>query len=190
MSRAATSLTVADLAPALTHERTALAQLEQAFSRSRILLHALAEREKLDLSRRLTGSLSDVARDVHPTVEAEANARTADLRRALASIASLASHRSFSPGASAAISDVGANILRIDPSNKSLQDVAASLSSATTALDRGRPDDARRNLDRAVAGLAAVLRSGLLDAPTTAPSIVDDRLGGAFSDALQGRIPR
>ncbi|MGH9887741.1 MAG: DUF4175 family protein, partial [bacterium] len=38
MSRAAQSLTNADLSTALTHERAALVQLEQAFSRTRILL--------------------------------------------------------------------------------------------------------------------------------------------------------
>ena len=158
MSRAAASLTVADLPPALTHERAALAGLEQAFSRSRILLRALTEREKLDLSRRLTGSLTDVTRDVHPTVEPEENVRVADLRKALASIASVASQRTFATDASATIASVGTSMLRIDPSNKALQDVAANLSSATAAIDRGRSEDAHRDLERAVTGLASVLR--------------------------------
>jgi len=63
MSRAATSLTTADPTAALPHERAALDQLERAFSHSRILLRALATREKLDLSRRLTGSLADAVSD-------------------------------------------------------------------------------------------------------------------------------
>ena len=71
MSRASTALTNADLATALTHERAALKQLEQAFSRSRILLRALTERERLDLSRRLSGVLTDAARDTRPTPEPE-----------------------------------------------------------------------------------------------------------------------
>jgi len=190
MSRAATSLTVADLPPALIHERAALSQLEQAFSHSRILLRALTEREKLDLSRRLTGSLADVTRDVHPVAEADADARAAELRRALSSIATVASRRSFTRDASATLSNVGAGVLRIDPSDKALQDVAANLSSATTSIERGRSDDARRSLERAVTGLAAVLRSGLFDAPPTASSLETDRLGGALSDALRGRSPR
>jgi hypothetical protein len=190
MSRAATSLTTADLPPALTHERAALAQLEQAFSRSRILLRALTEHEKLDLSRRLTGSLTDVTRDVHPTVEVDVSSRDASLRKALSSIASIASRRSFDADASATISNVGANVLRIDTSNKALQEVAANLSSATTAIDRSRTDDARRDLERAVTGLAGVLRAGLFDAPPPTTSLDANRIGGALSDAIRGRAPK
>ena len=190
MSRAATSLTVADLPPALTHERTALTQLEQAFSRSRILLRALTEREKLDVSRRLTGSLADVTRDVHPIVEPEENARVAELRKALSAVASVASHRSFANDASSTISNVGATVLRVDPSNKPLQAVAASLSSAAVAIERDRTNDAHRDLERAVTGLAEVLRSHLLDAPTAASGLDANRLGGALSDALRSRPPK
>lgn len=190
MSRAATSLTVADLPPALTQERAALAQLEQAFSRSRILLRALTEREKLDLSRRLTGSLTDVTRDTHPTVEAEADARSAELRKSLSAIAAVAAQRTFASDASTAVSTAGANVLRIDPSNKALQDVAASLSAAATAIERNRTNDARKDLERGVTGLAGVLRSNLFDAPPAARSLESDRLGGALRDAVRGRSPR
>jgi hypothetical protein len=190
MSRAATSLTVADLPAALPHERTALAQLEQAFSRSRILLRALTVREKLDLSRRLTGSLTDVTRDIRPSVQPEENTRVAELRKALASIASVAAERTFSPDAPATLSTAGASVLRIDPSNKALQDVAANLSSATAAIERGRSDDAHRNLEHAVAGLTDVLRSHLLAAPSGGTPLEANRLGGALSDALRGRSPR
>ena len=190
MSRAATSLTVADLPPALTHERTALTQLEQAFSRSRILLRALTEREKLDVSRRLTGSLTDVTRDVHPSVAPEENARVAELRRSLSSVASVASRRSFGSDASTTISNVGASVLRVDPSSKALQDVAANLSSAAVAIERNRSSDAHRNLEQAVTGLADVLRSHLLNAPPAASDLEANRLGGALSDALRARAPK
>src|SRR6185312_4626133 len=66
MSRAATSLNPADLQSALPNERAALASLESAFSHARILLRALSEREKLDLTRRLTGALNDASSDVRP----------------------------------------------------------------------------------------------------------------------------
>ena len=69
MSRAAASLTTAELAPALTHERAALTQLERAFSHTRIILRALTEHERLDFTRRLTGTLTDAARDTRPAVE-------------------------------------------------------------------------------------------------------------------------
>src|SRR6185295_3550524 len=69
MSRAAAALTTAELAPALTHERAALTQLERAFSHTRIILRALTEHERLDFTRRLTGTLTDAARDTRPAVE-------------------------------------------------------------------------------------------------------------------------
>ncbi|NBS59951.1 MAG: hypothetical protein EBS65_23530, partial [Betaproteobacteria bacterium] len=56
MSRAAADLTAVDVATALTHEKTALKQLEVAFSHSRIILRALADHERLDLTRRLGGA--------------------------------------------------------------------------------------------------------------------------------------
>jgi hypothetical protein len=190
MSRAATSLTVADLPPALTHERTALAQLEQAFSRSRILLRALSEREKLDLSRRLSGSLSDVSRDVHPSVQPEANVRARELRKSLASIASVASQRTFAHDASTIISSVGASVIRTDPSNKTLQDIAAELSSATIAIDRNRSEEAHRHLESAITRLAGVLRAQLLSAPPALSTLEANRLGGAVSDLLRGQAPK
>src|SRR5262249_47359362 len=75
MSRAATSLTSADLPGALPHERAALSQLERAFSHARIILRALTERERLDLTRRLTGVLTDASRDSRPRAEPEAEPR-------------------------------------------------------------------------------------------------------------------
>ena len=44
---------------ALPDERAALVQLQRAFARTRYILRALTERERLDLSRRLTGVLAE-----------------------------------------------------------------------------------------------------------------------------------
>ena len=187
MSRAATSLTVAELPPALTHERAALAQLERAFSRSRILLRALTEREKLDLSRRLTGSLADAARDTRPSAQPVADTRLVALRRSLAGIAALVGRASFAPDAAATASSIGASVLRVDASDKSLQAVAAELSAAAASLERGRAGDARRDLEKSAESLATVLRRELLDAPPAAPPIGMNRLGGSLVDALQRR---
>lgn len=188
MSRAAASLTTAELPPALTHERAALAQLERAFSRTRIILRALTERERLDLSRRLTGVLTDAARDVHPIVNAEPNARVIALRRALAGIATLAGAPHFTDDASATASALAETVLRVDPSAKPLQDVATLLNNAGDAIGRSRTDEAHMLLDRAAAGIVAALRGDLLDAPVNAPAADVSRLNGALTDAL--RRPR
>jgi hypothetical protein len=188
MSRAAASLTTADLAPALTHERAALTQLERAFAHTRIILRALTEHERLDFTRRLTGTLTDAARDTRPAVELEPNARVTSLRRVLADIASLAGTRPLSSNSASRASSLAANVLRIDPSSKPLQDASALLARASDALTKGNVNDSRDALDRAATGVAAVLRSELLDAPSARRSADLDRLSGALSDAL--RRPR
>jgi len=91
MSRAAASLTTGDPSAALPHERVALDQIERAFSHSRILLRALATRERLDLSRRLSGSLTDALSDVRPVADAKRDAASVTLRRALSDVSALAS---------------------------------------------------------------------------------------------------
>jgi hypothetical protein len=188
MSRAAAALTTPELSPALIHERAALAQLERAFSRTRIILRALTERERLDLSRRLTGVLTDAARDVRPIVNAEPNARVIGLRRALAGVAALAGTPRFTSDASANASALAETVLRIDPSAKPLQDVATLLNTAGDAIVRQRIDEAHSLLDRAAAGIAASLRGDLLDAPSGVPASDVSRLNGALTDAL--RHPR
>lgn len=187
MSRASTALTIADLTTALTHERAALAQLELAFSRTRIILRALTERERLDLSRRLTGVLTDAARDAHPSTEPAPDARVTSLRRALSGIAELAGTQRFGADASARASILAESVLRVDPSAKPLQEVAAQLNAAAAALGHSRIDDARAQLDRAATGIAAALRTDLPPAPQRAPSLGLDRLDGALIDALRNQ---
>src|ERR1051325_10851425 len=90
MSRASTTLNTGNPTKALAEEKAALAFLQQAFSRTRYLLRALTQRERLDLARRLTGSLADVVSDSRaapePTIDVTRNA----LRAVLADAASLA----------------------------------------------------------------------------------------------------
>ena len=188
MSRAAASLTTAELTPALTHERAALTQLERAFSHSRIILRALTERERLDLTRRLTGSLTDAARDTRPAVELEPSARVVSLRSALSDIATLAAGRPMRPDAASRASALAASVLRVDPSSKALQDASALLARAGDALAKGNTSDAQDALDRAATAVALTLRTDLQDAPLRSRSIDLNRLNGALNDAL--RRPR
>jgi hypothetical protein len=187
MSRAAAALTTADLPVALTHERAALTQLERAFSRSRILLRALTENERLDLSRRLTGNLVDLARDVRPSAAPVASARVVALRRALADLAAVAGSGRLPADAAVRVSTLAASVLQVDPSDKSLQDVSARLTAAATDLERGGASNARRELDQSATALAAALRGELLAAPMPAAAVDVSRLRGALGDALQRR---
>jgi len=185
MSRAATSLTNVDLSTALTHERAALAQLERAFSRTRILLRALTQRERLDLTRRLTGTLTDAARDTRPASEPELDTRAIALRRTLAGIAALAGETKFAPDAASRASSLAESVLRVDASSKPLQSAAALLSSATTALSANKTNEARELLDRAATEIAGAIRGELPPAPRQPRGADMDRLNGALVDQLR-----
>jgi hypothetical protein len=186
MSRAATSLTNADLSTALSHERAALVQLERAFSRTRILLRALSQRERLDLMRRLTGTLADAGRDARPAAEPELDTRSLALRRALAGIAALAGEATLSTDAAPRAANLAESVLRVDASSKPLQSAAALLSSATTAISANRTAQARDLLDRAATEIAGAIRVELPPAPRQPRAAAVDRLDGAFIDQLRG----
>jgi hypothetical protein len=185
MSRAAASLTVADLGPALPHERAALTQLESAFSHTRILLRALSTRERLDLSRRLTGVLTDAVRERHPSVEPQIDERGTRLRRALADLASIAGAPTFNDSIASEASLVAERVLRVAAAARPLQDVAQLLSDAGRAIAARQSETARTLLDRAATQLVAVLRGNALDAPGVRQSTDDARLAGALRDAAR-----
>jgi hypothetical protein len=187
MSRAAAALATSDPSTALPHERAALAQLERAFSHSRILLRALATRERLDLSRRLTGSLADAAGDARPVAEPTRDAASVTLRRVLSEVSALAGTRD--PGASGATqaSALAERALRVDPSSPALQDVSAQLAKAAAAISAHRPDETAASLDRATNGLVKILRRDLPDAPLVR-DFDERRMHGALVDAI--RAPR
>jgi hypothetical protein len=185
MSRAATSLTIAELEPALPHERAALTQLESAFSHTRILLRALSTRERLDLSRRLTGVLTDAVREQHPSAEPPVDERGAQLRRALSDIAAIAGASTFGDSLASEASLVAERVLRVDATARPLQDVAKLLSDAGQAIAARHSASARDLLDRAATQLAAAVRGGALDAPSVNRSAEDARLAGALRDAAR-----
>jgi hypothetical protein len=189
MSRASTALTTGAVDPALTHERAALKQLEQAFARTRIILRALTTRERLDLSRRLTGALTDAARETHPITEPVSSARVVALRRALAGIAELAATPALGSAAAPRASALAESVLQFDPSSRRLQDVASSLASAAAALSANRAEEARPLLDHAARGVSDALRADLIAAPRRAPTLDEQRMNGALTDALRRSPP-
>jgi len=189
MSRAAASLGTADPTTALPHERAALTQLERAFSHSRILLRALATRERLDPSRRLTGSLTDATGNVRPVAEATRDAVSVTLRRVLSDASALAGKRDRGSNDAARASALAEQALRVDPSSPALQDVSAQLSAAAAAMSARRPDESGAALDRATNGIVKLLRRGLPDAPSVTPDLAERRMHGALVDAIRTSRP-
>jgi len=185
MSRASTALTASDPSTALPQERTALRQLESAFSHSRILLRALTTRERLDPTRRLTGALADAVGNVGPAVEVSASPLVVALRRSLSDVATAAASRTLDARSAAAFTALAERVLRIDPSSRTLQDVSTQLGAAAKATSDNRTDDARAALDRASDGIVSVLRRELPRAPARTPTLAESRLNGALVDALR-----
>src|SRR6185436_9928243 len=136
--------------------------LERAFSHTRIILRALTERERLDFTRRLTGTLTDASRDTRPAVEVEPNALVTSLRSALADIATLAATRPLDENVAARASSLAATVLRVDPSSKMLQDASALLARASDAAAKGNATETHDALDRAATAVASALRSDLI----------------------------
>ncbi|MEP6779797.1 MAG: hypothetical protein ABJC26_07905, partial [Gemmatimonadaceae bacterium] len=186
MSGAAQYLNTNVIPEALASEKVALTQLERAFSHTRILLRALTQAEKLDLSRRMTGPLLDVGRDQHPIPLGEANARVVALRGALAGIAELSGGRTVRGDASALASELAERVLRVDPSSKPLQAIAAQLNEAASYFGKSQTDNARRSLQQAAVNLTSTLRAEVITAPQQQRSFDADKLDGAIVDALRG----
>jgi len=187
MSVAATSLNAADLPKALVSERAALASLQRAFARSRYILRTLTTRERLDLSRRLTGVLAALTRNTRPPVPAPDNPRLDELRRALARIAALAGAPTLTRDDSTHATAVAQALLRIDATSDAFTKIAAALGDVASALAAGRYDEARWALDRAVTDLAVVTRAELIAAPAAAARSDVSRLEGLLNDALRRR---
>jgi hypothetical protein len=184
MSRASAKLNEGDPKSALPEEKRALVSLQEAFSRTRYLLRALTRRERLDLSRRLTGVLELAARDTRPQAVPPVNAATDELRKILADVASLAG----SSGTGSDIAGLAQRVIRVDPSDTTLQRAASRLEAAAGEVRaRGMTADAHSALDDAATILADALRLRLPRdiAPVESPAL--RRLRGALGDAMRQR---
>ena len=182
MSRAVARLNEGDPRAALPIEKQALISLQEAFSRTRYLLRALTLRERLDLSRRLTGVLTLASRDARPQQRPGADPATASLRRSLAGIATLAAADSIST-ARAEATTLAQAVLQVDPSDTTLQKVAARLQDASRAFSDDRLVQARSALDEAATALGAALRLRMARDTPDSESPEMRRLRGALSEA-------
>ena len=193
MSEADAKLVAVDVAGALTDEKQALEHLQNAFSRTRYILRALTQRERLDLTRRLTGVLADAGRHVRPIPATASDPRVATLRSALAGIAALAgaaAQGTDDATAPARASVLARELLRVDPASDTLQAIAAQVSDAGNAIGDRRLADAQVGLDRAALELGRVIRAMLADAAREPGSLELRRLEGALRDGLRRQVRR
>jgi hypothetical protein len=178
MSRASTSLTDVNLDQALRDERMALENLMRAFARSRFILRALTKRERIDLERRLSGTLNLTAGLSGPAAESIPDERVTALRRLLTEVAAL---RGDSIAArSSRISDAAMALIRANPGSEAVRSLAARVQSVARAP---RP----AVVDSVLNEISAMIR--LPRSPNVSVSIESDQLAGTWRDATR-RGPR
>ena len=185
MSRAGRSLNDTDVETALTHERAALKQLELAFSRTRIILRALSERERLDSARRLTGEFSDAVNARRAAATPTTDKRAAELRAVLSGIMGLAT----GGGTSSTAAALAERVLRVGPADKELQAVSSALSGAAASIAASRTEQARTQLQQAAAAVTTQLRRVLPASPGHYGSLDAARARGATVELLRRLKP-
>ena len=177
MSRAATLLGTNEVPGALIEERKALAQIEQAFSHSRIILRALTQRESLDFSRRLSGALADAASSAEAAAPPPSDAKRAATRQLLAALVALPPVPS--PVSVGALAEAA---LRIDPADAQLQAIASGLTKVADELGRGETVAAAQGLDRMTTKLSTLVGSSAPRATAASSSAELRRLRGRLAD--------
>jgi hypothetical protein len=113
MSRAERHLVDGDTAQALVAERLALTALQRAFDRRRYFLRTTPERSRIDLDRRLSGSLDDARAWVRDRAPSERDAKElAEVEQVLR----LVDRAAASP--EVALTDVARAVAAIDPARR------------------------------------------------------------------------
>jgi hypothetical protein len=182
MSRASSELTDGSLKVALEAEKAALEAMQRALSRRRFILRTLTQRESIDDTRRLTGTLSDLARTRRDVADPAVPPHVLALRSGLAQLGDLAAKSALGRQDADVLTTVTAQLLKVASADRAVVDIVAVLSKAGEAMTAGRERDARVALSDAATRMTSVLRTA---APTSTAG--DDResrrLKGALSDA-------
>jgi hypothetical protein len=187
MSRASAALVAVNLDKALTDEKAALTYLQGAFARARYILRALTERERLDMTRRLSGPLAGAAPDPHAARAAPRDTRAAILRRALATAAELGATAELGTTEAARAMATAQEVLRLDPSSAEYREIGLALDRGARSARSGDAGGARAAFVSAARLFASALRSALPDAPAYSRPIALEQLNGALVDELRRR---
>jgi hypothetical protein len=188
MSRASAALTQMSLEQALRDERAALDNLMRAFSRTRFILRALTQRERIDLDRRLSGSLQLTAGLATAASAAQPPERVVALRRLLADVAALAHDPSRASSGRAV--DGALALLRADPRSDTLRALANRVQEIALQATARQASIVRQGVDSLVREIALLAAAALPAAPSSPRSIDAGRLAGAWREAQRrGRLP-
>ncbi len=190
MSRAAVMLNeTVELDQALAAEKSALTYLQRAFTRARYLVRTLTTRERLELSRRVSGDLAALATLRLPAAPAAPAPRAIALRALLARLAAVPADAPATVTA-AALTDAAETLLRLDAASGAVRDAAAQLTTAATAMSASADAAAARHaIDAAVLSLSELLRRDTPLGAARTPSLGERQLRGALADALRAGGP-
>jgi hypothetical protein len=180
-------LTNLDPTAALPQEKSALAALQRAFTKSRYLLRFLAPRERVDDARRLSGKLEGAGAWRRPTPAASDDPRTTALLKMLGELGHVAGLAHYTTAEANQLSAVAEALLKMDAS---LASTADAFMAASRAIAAGKsPQETAALIDAAAIALAQNARAGAAQSPA-APDASVSRVNGALADALhrQGGI--
>jgi len=190
MSRAASALADTALSPALAQAREAITQLEIAFTRARFLMRPLAERERIDMTRRLTGVLAGVASSAQPRSLPFGDAARESLTAVLRELAMHA--RSAGRGDAAAsrqsadaMQRLAGAVLRARATDPVTQEIALALNAAAAAERQGDGQRAATSRDQAALLLNTLLFENAPDAVRRPRSARAARLETAPQPVMQ-----
>lgn len=186
MGDAEQKMVAVDTSGALPPAKSAVDALERAFGRNRYFLRTLAERSRIDPSRRLSGDLKE-AKDWRRLLQAPSGDQAIGQARTLVStLVSAASARSIASSMSA--QDAGAlaeRALSVDPASADWQAVSSALSQLRDGIVAGRADvDLRRVVTAALQPLLKLAGSNVRGA---APDDLSGSLRGAWADEARRR---
>ncbi len=147
----------------------------------RFILRTLTQRESIDDSRRLTGTLSDLARNRRDVADPEVPPHVLALRNGLAQIGELAAKATLTRQDADALTTVTAQLLKVAAADRAVVDIVAVLSKAGEAMTAGRDRDARVALSDAATRMTTLLKTAA-PASTAGDDRESRRLKGALSD--------
>jgi hypothetical protein len=146
-------------------------------------LRALTQRERIDLSRRLSGTLTAVRPDLRAGREPELSTRVQVLRRAIADIAAVAAAPTVDAATRRAMQSTASALLQTAPGDTTLQSATAELVRAVGPTVRADTRAAR--LSVIVRQLISVVRAELPQGAAAVPSFEERMLRAAVRDGAR-----
>jgi hypothetical protein len=167
MSQAEKYLTDANAADALKAERAAVDALQRAFTRGRYILRALATRNPLDETRRLTGTTTSAIGWRRKSREKEDDRRAIRLLGLLQALGEFAAvPQADNEERRNGLLVLAEQALRTDPESDALRQAAASLQSLADSWSALDPSARTRQFESVATAVSSLARSALADPPT------------------------